>query len=153
MVAAPASGEVRVRALFGAVSRGTERLVHAGRVPPSEYQRMRAPLMGGAFPFPVKYGYATVGRVEAGPEKLRDRITALGGEPTMETAKEELIAAVNLKQILAINLKEEAKAIDHYKSILKMLDRQEEVLLYEVIEDIIEDEQEHREELSRLQER
>jgi bacterioferritin len=86
-------------------------------------------------------------------EKLRDRITALGGEPTMETAKEELIAAVNLKQILAINLKEEAKAIDHYKSILKMVDRQEEVLLYEVIEDIIEDEQEHREELSRLQER
>ena len=77
-------------------------------------------------------------------EKLRDRITALGGEPTMETAKEELIAAVNLKQILAINLKEEAK---------EMVDRQEEVLLYEVIEDIIEDEQEHREELSRLQER
>jgi NADPH:quinone reductase-like Zn-dependent oxidoreductase len=74
MVSAPASGEVRVRALFGAVSRGTERLVHAGRVPASEYQRMRAPLMGGEFPFPVKYGYATVGRVEAGPAELRDRI-------------------------------------------------------------------------------
>ena len=28
------------------------------------------PLMGGAFPFPVKYGYATVGRVEAGPAEL-----------------------------------------------------------------------------------
>src|SRR5215471_3511272 len=70
-VAAPASGEVTVRALFGAISRGTERLVHAGRVPASEYDRMRAPLMGGAFPFPVKYGYATVGRVEAGPPELR----------------------------------------------------------------------------------
>src|SRR5262245_28805148 len=33
---------------------------------------MRAPFMSGDFPFPVKYGYATVGRVEAGP--LRDRI-------------------------------------------------------------------------------
>src|SRR5205085_7833916 len=29
--------------------------------------RMRAPFMGGSFPFPVKYGYATVGRIENGP--------------------------------------------------------------------------------------
>jgi threonine dehydrogenase-like Zn-dependent dehydrogenase len=62
-----------VRALYSAISRGTERLVHAGRVPASEYARMRAPMMGGAFPFPVKYGYATVGRVEAGPAELRGR--------------------------------------------------------------------------------
>src|SRR5262249_56899450 len=66
VAAAPGSGEVRVRALYGAISRGTERLVAFGRVPASEYERMRAPLMAGAFPFPVKYGYATVGRVEAG---------------------------------------------------------------------------------------
>src|SRR5258708_20234213 len=66
MVDAPESGEVQVRSLFGAISRGTERLVLAGRVPPSEYERMRAPLMAGTFPFPVKYGYATVGRGEAG---------------------------------------------------------------------------------------
>jgi hypothetical protein len=71
--AAPGSGEVRVRALYGAISRGTERLVAFGRVPASEYERMRAPLMAGAFPFPVKYGYATVGRVEAGatPGQIR----------------------------------------------------------------------------------
>lgn len=68
-----ADGKVRVRALYGAVSRGTEALVAAGRVPASEYQRMRAPFMGGAFPFPVKYGYATIGRVEAGPEALLAR--------------------------------------------------------------------------------
>jgi NADPH:quinone reductase-like Zn-dependent oxidoreductase len=73
-VAAPKPGEVLLRALFGAISRGTERLVHAGRVPASEYDRMRAPMMGGAFPFPVKYGYATVGRVEAGPAELQGRI-------------------------------------------------------------------------------
>jgi threonine dehydrogenase-like Zn-dependent dehydrogenase len=30
---------------------------------------MRAPFMGGHFPFPVKYGYATVGQIEEGPEK------------------------------------------------------------------------------------
>ena len=42
-VPAPGSGEVLVRALHGAISRGTERLVLAGRVPPSEYARMRGP--------------------------------------------------------------------------------------------------------------
>ncbi|MEL6299791.1 MAG: zinc-binding alcohol dehydrogenase [Pseudomonadota bacterium] len=35
---------------------------------------MRAPLQQGAFPFPVKYGYCAVGRVEFGPDFLRDKI-------------------------------------------------------------------------------
>jgi threonine dehydrogenase-like Zn-dependent dehydrogenase len=65
---------VRVRSLYGAVSRGTERLVSNARVPPGEFDRMRAPFMGGTFPFPVKYGYATVGRIEDGPAALRDRV-------------------------------------------------------------------------------
>jgi NADPH:quinone reductase-like Zn-dependent oxidoreductase len=74
VVVAPKDGEVVVRALFGAISRGTERLVHSGRVPASEHERMRSPRMGGAFPFPVKYGYAVVGRVEAGATDLHNRI-------------------------------------------------------------------------------
>jgi NADPH:quinone reductase-like Zn-dependent oxidoreductase len=65
-----ADGKARVRALTGAISRGTEALIAAGRVPASEHQRMRAPFMAGNFPFPVKYGYATIGLVEAGPEAL-----------------------------------------------------------------------------------
>ncbi len=73
-LAAPKPGEVRVRALHSAISRGTERLVLAGRVPPSEFERMRAPFMAGNFPFPVKYGYAVAGRVEQGPPELRDRL-------------------------------------------------------------------------------
>lgn len=73
-LAAPRPGEVRVRALFGALSRGSEALVLAGRVPGSEFERMRAPFMGGSFPFPVKYGYATVGRIEEGPEEKLGRI-------------------------------------------------------------------------------
>lgn len=68
-----AAGAARVRALYGALSRGTESLVSAGRVPTSEYERMRAPFMDGSFPFPVKYGYATVGLVEAGPAELTGR--------------------------------------------------------------------------------
>ena len=67
------SGDIRVRARFGALSRGTEALVLAGHVPESEFERMRAPFMGGSFPFPVKYGYAAVGQVEEGPPDLRGR--------------------------------------------------------------------------------
>ncbi|MEA2870342.1 MAG: hypothetical protein QOH67_318 [Hyphomicrobiales bacterium] len=67
-------GEVRVRAMLSALSRGTERLVFSGLVPESEYDRMPAPFMGGAFPFPVKYGYAMVGRVEEGPADLKGRL-------------------------------------------------------------------------------
>ena len=73
-LAEPGPGEVRIRALYSAISRGTERLVFAGRIPESEFERMRAPFMGGHFPFPVKYGYATVGRVEAGPVEMLGRI-------------------------------------------------------------------------------
>src|SRR3954470_22627479 len=70
----PSEGEVRLRAVASALSRGTERLVFAGRVPESEFERMRAPFMSGAFPFPVKYGYAMVARVEEGPAVLKGRL-------------------------------------------------------------------------------
>ncbi|WP_135466167.1 zinc-dependent alcohol dehydrogenase [Crenalkalicoccus roseus] len=63
----PAEGEALVRTLHSGLSRGTERLVFEGRVPESEHGRMRAPLQAGDFPFPVKYGYCAVGRIEAGP--------------------------------------------------------------------------------------
>jgi NADPH:quinone reductase-like Zn-dependent oxidoreductase len=65
--------DVRVRARHSAFSRGTEALVFSGRVPASEHERMRAPFMAGAFPFPVKYGYAMVGVVEEGPPDLLGR--------------------------------------------------------------------------------
>jgi hypothetical protein len=73
-LAAPGADQIRVRALVSAISRGTEALVFGGRVPTSEYERMRAPFMAGEFPFPVKYGYASVGRIEDGPEALRGRV-------------------------------------------------------------------------------
>jgi threonine dehydrogenase-like Zn-dependent dehydrogenase len=57
----PRAGQALVRALASGVSRGTEALVFAGRVPPSQHEAMRAPLMAGRFPFPVKYGYSAVG--------------------------------------------------------------------------------------------
>jgi threonine dehydrogenase-like Zn-dependent dehydrogenase len=62
--------EVLVRALTSGISRGTESLVFQGRIPSSQYSVMRCPFQAGALPFPVKYGYASVGLVEAGPAAL-----------------------------------------------------------------------------------
>ena len=73
-IAPPASGEVLVRTLYSGISRGTESLVFRGRVPPSEFERMRAPFQDGRFPAPVKYGYASVGEVEEGPADLKGRL-------------------------------------------------------------------------------
>jgi threonine dehydrogenase-like Zn-dependent dehydrogenase len=66
-------GEVVVEARFSGISRGTEGLVWRGGVPKAERGRMRAPLQGGGFPFPVKYGYAAVGRVVEGSTELVGR--------------------------------------------------------------------------------
>lgn len=70
----PRADEVRVRARFGGISRGTESLVSCCYVPASEWQTMRAPFQSGDFPFPVKYGYASSGLVEEGPAELLGRI-------------------------------------------------------------------------------
>lgn len=69
----PGPGEARVRTLWSGISRGTERLVASGMVPQSEWERMRAPLQDGTFPFPVKYGYCATGVVEDGPKALVGR--------------------------------------------------------------------------------
>jgi 2-desacetyl-2-hydroxyethyl bacteriochlorophyllide A dehydrogenase len=72
-LATPSADDVVVRALYSGISRGTEALVFQGQVPVSEYHRMRAPFQVGDFPAPVKYGYASVGRIERGPDDLQDR--------------------------------------------------------------------------------
>src|SRR5437763_661552 len=66
----PTADDVVVTAIYSGISRGTESLVFEGRVPVSEHQRMRAPFQSGDFPAPVKYGYASVGRVEEGDAGL-----------------------------------------------------------------------------------
>jgi hypothetical protein len=66
-------GELLIRALVSAISRGTETLVFRGEVPRSEWQRMRCPFQEGEFPAPVKYGYAVAGIVEDGSAEWRGR--------------------------------------------------------------------------------
>lgn len=72
-LADPCTGEVMVRARYSGISRGSESLVFAGQVPASEFGRMRAPFQKGEFPFPVCYGYSSVGEVEAGDAALVGR--------------------------------------------------------------------------------
>lgn len=62
----PGPGEVRVRAIASAVSAGTEMLVYRGEVAPD--LALDLPTLQGSFAFPIKHGYASVGRVlYAGP--------------------------------------------------------------------------------------
>lgn len=65
-LSAPGPGRCLVRAVASGVSRGTEALVFAGRVPASQHEAMRAPMMDGQFPFPVKYGYSLAGFTDDG---------------------------------------------------------------------------------------
>jgi 2-desacetyl-2-hydroxyethyl bacteriochlorophyllide A dehydrogenase len=62
----PGAGEVRVRTIASAISHGTEMLVYRGEVP--EGLELDLPTLAGSYSFPIKYGYAAVGRVlDAGP--------------------------------------------------------------------------------------
>lgn len=65
----PAPGEVRVRAVVSALSHGTERLVYRGEVDPA--LALDLPTLAGGYGFPVKFGYASVGRVVAAGREVR----------------------------------------------------------------------------------
>ena len=66
-----------VKSLYSGISLGTERLVYSEQVPDSMKNSMKCPYMGGEFPFPIKYGYSTVGQVIEGPKDLITRIVHL----------------------------------------------------------------------------
>ncbi len=62
----PGSDDTLVTAVASGISRGTECLVFRGAVPADQVDIMRCPFQAGDFPAPVKYGYAMVGRTDAG---------------------------------------------------------------------------------------
>jgi bacterioferritin len=82
-------------------------------------------------------------------EKLRKRILALGGVPTMDVQRDDLKPESTLKGILAVNVNEERGAIVKYAQILETVPPLD-VLLYKTVEEILRDEQEHLEELRNL---
>jgi 2-desacetyl-2-hydroxyethyl bacteriochlorophyllide A dehydrogenase len=57
----PGAGEIRVRAIASGISHGTEMLVFRGEVP--EDLALDLPTLAGSYGFPIKFGYASVGRV------------------------------------------------------------------------------------------
>ena len=92
---APGPDDVRLRALVSGISRGTEALVYAGKVPESEWARMRCPFQEGDFPFPVKYGYSMVALVEDGPEELKgQRVFCLHPHQTRMTVPADAVIPV-----------------------------------------------------------
>lgn len=82
-------------------------------------------------------------------EKLRGRILALGGTPTMAVRAEDLIPATTLADILSINIDEEIDAIKSYTEILSTV-APANVILFQTMQEIIRGEQEHLEELEAL---
>ena len=82
-------------------------------------------------------------------EKLRERIVALGGIPSMQVHTEGLLQAITLEDITRINIDEEKKAVDAYTEIMHQVPH-DYVILYKTLEELIQDEEEHIEELENL---
>jgi 2-desacetyl-2-hydroxyethyl bacteriochlorophyllide A dehydrogenase len=60
-VGRPGPGEVRIHAVASGLSHGTEMLVFRGEVPTD--LALDLPTLAGSYAFPIKFGYASVGRV------------------------------------------------------------------------------------------
>jgi 2-desacetyl-2-hydroxyethyl bacteriochlorophyllide A dehydrogenase len=65
----PGPGQVLVQTLMSAISPGTELLIYRGQAPQDLTADTSIAVLSGPLTFPLKYGYAAVGRVvELGPE-------------------------------------------------------------------------------------
>jgi len=109
-----------------------------------------AAMVVGPYVDPVSARFQEIASDEiAHAGKLRERICALGGTPTLAVDGGERPAAVTLGEMIEANLEEERGAIEEYSKILGTIPRHN-VLLFRTIEDILKDEQEHLEELMDL---
>jgi len=61
-LASPGPGQVLVKALISAISPGTEMLIYRGQAPGDLAVDETIPALAGRFGFPLKYGYAVIGR-------------------------------------------------------------------------------------------
>jgi len=68
-LSSPGPGQVLVQTLMSAISPGTELLIYRGQAPQEMAADASLAALSGTLAFPLKYGYAAVGRVmELGPE-------------------------------------------------------------------------------------
>jgi 2-desacetyl-2-hydroxyethyl bacteriochlorophyllide A dehydrogenase len=63
-LASPGPGQVLVKTLLSAISPGTEMLIYRGQAPGDLAVDETIPALAGRFGFPLKYGYAVIGRAE-----------------------------------------------------------------------------------------
>lgn len=77
-LAPPGPGQVLVQTLISAISPGTEMLIYRGQAPGELAVDETIPALAGRFGFPLKYGYAVIGRAtalgEGVPAEWRDRL-------------------------------------------------------------------------------
>ncbi len=69
-VGSPGANDVRIKAVVSGISHGTEMLVYRGQVPLG--LEIDLPTFEGSFGFPIKYGYASVGRVAETGRNVRE---------------------------------------------------------------------------------
>jgi len=77
-LASPGPGQVLVKTLISAISPGTEMLIYRGQAPGELAVDETIPALAGRFGFPLKYGYAVIGRAvvlgEGVPGEWQDRL-------------------------------------------------------------------------------
>lgn len=109
-----------------------------------------AAVITGPYREPVAARLTEIAGDEVGhAKKLRERIVALDGTPTMDVQREDLKHATSLEEILEINMAEEREAIVNYTRLLETIPRTN-AILYDCIEAILAVEQEHLEQLQDL---
>jgi len=81
-------------------------------------------------------------------DELRQRIVSLGGEPTTEIGNIEI--ARKPDKVIRGAIEVERKAVDLYRQLMKLVPKEDNLLLYETAEDILRDEQGDLEKLERL---
>lgn len=81
-------------------------------------------------------------------EEIAERLDYLGGVPT--TKPTPITVGSNLKEMLSIDKKAEEEAISLYKEIIKLAEKEGDVVTKRLFEQILADEEEHHNQFSTL---
>jgi bacterioferritin len=81
-------------------------------------------------------------------EEIAERLDYLGGVPTTKPAP--ITVGENLREMLEIDKKAEEEAISLYKEIIKLADKEGDVVTKRLFESILADEEEHHNQFSTL---
>jgi bacterioferritin len=81
-------------------------------------------------------------------ETIAERLFYLGGTPT--TKPDPIFVKKTLKEMIAQDVKDEKNAIDLYKSIIEMAQKEGDVTTAFIFKEILEDEEEHHDTFTTL---